>query len=116
MKKIILLTILTLSSFSYAVSETAKGVKKDYEKFKVEMNKELDDLEVKINDLKAKAKTKGSETQDKTIQELEKSRSELKAELSELKKSGESNWKKFKKNFAESVDSLNKKIQKSLED
>lgn len=116
MKKIIIAALFTFSIIAFAASETAKGVKKDYEKFKIEMSKELDEVEKKIDELKTKSHAKGSDTKEKTIQELEKARLELKAELSELQKSGESNWKKFKKNFAESVDSLNKKIQKSLED
>lgn len=115
MKKIIFVLIFALTTTTLA-SETAKGAKKDYEEFKVEMTQKLEATEKKIAELKAKAKTKGSEAEAKTIAEFEKTRDDLKQSLDELQKKSESNWKKLKKKFSSSVDNLNKKIQKKLED
>lgn len=101
--------------YALQASETVKGAKKDYEQFKKEMNEELDKAEAKIQELKAKAKTEGKETKEETIKDLEKSRDDLKARLNEMQKDGETGWKKFKKKMAASIDHLNKKIQKSLD-
>jgi hypothetical protein len=46
---------------------------------------------------------------------MKKKRDQLKKKLDDIEKAGESKWKKNKKRLAESIDQLNKKIQKSLE-
>ncbi len=114
MRKLLIIISLILGTSLLQASETVEGAKKDYAQFKQEMRAELDAAEAKIVELKGKAKEKGSEAQDRTIQELEQTRDELSAKLEKMQDNGETGWKKFKKNFANSVDNLNKKIQKSL--
>ncbi len=116
MKAIILAIILSTSLGAFAASETVKGAKKDFEQFKAEMNQELNEIDQKIEALKIKAKAKGNETHDKSIVELENTRNELNLKLDSVQKKSESNWKKFKKSFADSMNKLNSKVQKSLED
>lgn len=116
MKMILMIGLLVSFSAYSNASETQKGVKKDYEQFKVEMTQELNEAEIKITELKLKTQEKGSETKDKTIKELERSRDELKASLEKMESSSKQGWAKFKKKFANSVDRLNQKVQKSLED
>ncbi len=113
--RFVLLTLLIQVSNAYA-SETVEGAKKDYDNFKIEMSAKLDQVESELNLLKEKSKEKTSQTQAETIQELEKTKAKLKAELSEMKQTGSSSWKKFKANFAASVDKLNSKIQTKLKD
>lgn len=112
---LILLTLLVQLSGAYA-SETVEGAKKDYESFKIEMSAKLDHVESEIKLLKEKAKDKTSQSQSDSIQELEKTKAKLKSELNDMKQTGNSSWKKFKANFAASVDKLNSKIQTKLKD
>lgn len=114
MRNILIIVSFILGTTLANASETVEGAKKDYAQFKQEMRAELDAAEAKILELKGKAKEKSSEVQDKTIHELEQTRDELSVKLDKMQDNGESGWKKFKKNFANSVDNLNKKIQKSL--
>ncbi|MFZ3229931.1 MAG: hypothetical protein WA160_06990 [Pseudobdellovibrio sp.] len=112
----LVLSALFLLSLSSQASETAKGAKKDYESFKTEMSAKLESVEKEIAELKVKAKQKGNAAQEDTASELEKSKEKLKSELAEIKSSSKSQWSKFKSNFANSVDSLNSKIQKAVKD
>jgi len=107
--------IIAFSLTGFA-SETAKGVKKDYENFKTEMSAKLDSVEKQIDELRAKAKQKGNAAQEESAANLEKSRTKLKADLEDVKQNSNDAWSKFKKGFAESVDSLNAKIQKAAKD
>lgn len=114
-KTIIWGLVLTLTVVTFA-SETTKGIKKDYESFKIEMTRQLDTVEKKIEDLKVKAKQKGNTAQEETAEGLEKSRAKLKEQLAEAKESSQDGWSKFKTGFASSVDKLNTKIQKAVKD
>ena len=113
--RLILLTSFIIFSNAYA-SETLEGAKKDYDSFKIEMSARLDQVESELSILKEKATEKTSQTRSDSIQELEKTKEKLKSELSEMKQTGSSSWKKFKANFAASVDKLNSKVQNKLKD
>lgn len=113
--KIIAATLIFLSVNSFG-SETVAGAKKDFNKFKTEMNEQLEKVEKQISEIKNNAKEKGNATQDELASELEKTRLKLKKELSEASDNGKSNWSKFKTNFADSVDNLNNKIKKAVKD
>lgn len=116
MKAIIISLMLGFIFLGARASETVKGIKKDYTTFKQDMQIKLDATEKKLAELKAKAEAKSSAAQEKSIQEYEQTRDKLKSQLAELEKSSESKWKKVKRRFAESIDKLNQKIQKSLEE
>ncbi len=110
---LLIVTILIGFGTTYA-SETVDGAKKDYENFKTEMSSQLDHVESELALLKEKAKEKSNQTQNESIQELEKTKAKLKAELNQMQQTSASGWKKFKTEFALSVDKLNSKIQKKL--
>lgn len=88
-------------------SETAEGVKKDYAAFKKEANERLEQLDKKIEKLK-------SESKGTMAKEAETARDKLRREVEEAQKTTASNWSRFKKSFAEKVDTLNTKVQKAL--
>ena len=118
MKKLFVLVVSALfivAIGSYA-SETVKGAKKDYAEFKKEMSEQLDAVEKKIAELKEQASQKGGETKEKTVKELEETRDKLKVELAQMQDDGKQGWKKFKKNLATGIESLNAKVQKALKD
>ena len=115
MKSTIISLIILLGLSVTQASETAEGIKKDYSSFKQEMQIKLNEAESKINELKVKAQEKSSTTQEKSILEYEKTRDKLKVQLNDLEKTGESKWKKAKKRMSESIEKLNRKVQKSLE-
>ncbi len=108
--------LLLLLSLTVSASETVDGAKKDYESFKAEMSVKLERVESELALLKEKAKAKSTSAQNSSISELEKTQAKLKYELSEMKQTGATGWKKFKANFAASVDKLNSKVQKSMKD
>lgn len=115
--RLTILTLIAALSFNVsAASETVKGAQKDYDSFKKEMSVKLDETEKQLVELKIKAKEKGTDVKNKTVTELEESRDKLKAQLNELEKNGKEGWASFKKNFADSLDRLNSKIQKALKD
>ena len=114
--KSLLICFAYLFSVNVLASETVKGAKKDYEKFKVEMSARLDSVEKEITEMKEKTKDKSSAARDQALAELEKTREELKTQLNEAKESSGQTWKKFKKSFASSVEKLNSKIQKAAKD
>jgi hypothetical protein len=118
MKKLIFVTVLALALPASAAigSETAKGMQKDYDQFKKEMQVKIDEAQKKIDEIKAQGKESGHEAHAKAVHELEVTRDQLRTQLAEAKADSASKWAKFKKSFAESVDSLNSKIQKALKD
>lgn len=118
MKKLLKFVVVgcALVSLNCFASETVEGAKKDYEIFKSDMSKKLDDVESELVLLREKAKQKGGEAQADSIVELEKTKTKLKAELESMKQTGSSSWKKMKASFAASVDKLNSKVQKKLKD
>ena len=118
MKKLLKFLVVgcALISLNCFASETVEGAKKDYEVFKSDMSKKLDDVERELVVLKEKAKQKSSEAQTDSILELEKTKVKLKTELESMKQTGSSSWKKMKASFAASVDKLNSKVQKKLKD
>ncbi len=118
MKNISKLAVLILFMIlpNARASETLDGAKKDYNSFKIEMSAKLDQVESELNLLKEKAKVKTNQTQTDSIKELEITKAKLKSDLSEMKQSGATSWKKFKANFAESVNKLNSKVQSKLKD
>jgi F0F1-type ATP synthase membrane subunit b/b' len=95
-------------------SETLKGAQKDYESFKSEMFVKLNTAEQKLNELRGQAAHTGDDVGQKTAAELEKSRVELQDQLDHAQQTSTSTWKRFKNNFAESVDQLNSKVQKAF--
>ncbi len=116
MKSIMMSLILVFGFLSVQASETVQGAKKDYATFKQDMQVKLNETEAKIAELKAKAAAKSTAAQEKSITEYEKTRDKLKVQLEEMGKAGESKWKRTKRRMAESIDKLNKKVQKSLEE
>jgi hypothetical protein len=116
MKSIIISIVLVFGFLFVQASETVQGMKKDYASFKQDMQVKLNETEAKIAELKVKAAAKSSAAQEKSITEYEQSRDKLKAQLDEMEKAGESKWKRAKRRMAESIDKLNKKVQKSLEE
>ncbi len=116
MKSIIMSVILVFGFVAAQASETVQGMKKDYATFKQDMQLKLNETESKIAELKLKAQAKSSAAQEKSIAEYEQSRDKLKAQLDEMGKAGESKWRRAKRRMAESINKLNKKVQKSLEE
>ena len=115
MKSIVMSLVLFFGFQGLQASEAVKGLKKDYQTFKQDMQIKLNETESKIAELKLKAQAHSSAAQEKTITEYEQNRDKLKAQLDEMGKAGESKWKNAKRRMAESIDKLNKKVQKSLE-
>lgn len=112
---LILLATLTLASTSYA-SETIKGAKQDYQKFKKEMSLRLEKAEKKIEELRAKSQTHVDDTEKATLEELETTKNKIKVELENMKADSVKTSKKLKKELSASINSLNEKIQKALKD
>ncbi len=115
MKMIIIGLILVYSFTNIMASETIKGMQKDYELFKTDMQIKLAETEKKINELKLKAQAESTVAQEKSIVEYEQKRDQLKTQLEDMEKAGESKWKRTKRRLAESIDKLNKLVQKSLD-
>ena len=111
-----LVGVLFFAQLSAQASETAKGVQKDFEKFKMEMSVKLDSVERQLVELRAKASSKGGATQEAVIGDLEKAQAQLKKDLGKLQDTGKNDWQKLKSDFAESLDRLNSKIQKAVKD
>ena len=95
-------------------SATLAGFKKDMADFKHEMSMKLDSAESEITALKEKAKAKGSKVKQTTINDLESTKARIKTDLNSLDKSSESAWKSMKTKIANTMDSLNTKTQKAL--
>src|SRR5690606_21454427 len=112
----IFIAILFVGLSAFGKSETVEGAKKDYAKFKKEMSAKLDAAEKELDELRAKAKVKGSKVQESTIRELEQTRDRLRRDLNSLGEKSKSTWGELKKNMAESMNSLNTRIQKALKD
>ena len=117
MKKLILpsLFMLFLAQSGWT-SETAKGAKKDYEKFKTEMSNKLDAADVKLAELRSKAKASGNSTKEKLALELEESKEKLRQQQEEIKYESSNSWKKMKKSMSDAAETLNSKIQSALKD
>lgn len=113
---ILCLISIVLSSSSIYASETAKGVKKDYEAFKQEMSLKLDAAEAKLTEVKAKAAQKGGEAQAKTVVELEKTRDRLRQELNGFQEDSKAGWQAFKRSLSKSVNRFNNKVQDALKE
>jgi hypothetical protein len=116
MKTLILtLGALILAATLHAAdSETIKGAKKDLETFKKDMVVKLDKLQTQIETIKKQAHDKGDEAKDKTADELAATRDDVKEKVAKLSDDAGDDWQKMKKSLADSVDSLNKKVQKAL--
>jgi hypothetical protein len=118
MKKLFI--IISALFFAIAVhateSETVKGAKKDVESFKKEMNVKLQIAETKIAELKSKAADKSSKAKTTTIAELEASRDAIKAKMATLSENSKESWASMKKSMADSVNSLNAKVQNALKE
>lgn len=112
MKKLIF--AILLFTLSASASETIKGAQKDFESFKTEMSAKLETVQKQIIDLQSKAKEKGDQAQGEATKDLQKTRDQLQSQLNDMQDSGTSNWRKFKKSFGKSVDQLNTKIQKAV--
>lgn len=97
-------------------SETLKGMEKDFQSIKAELNEKLAKAEVELEKLRAKAKESADEKHKKAVEESEKARDKIKASVAELKEDSKQNWKKLRTGLAESIDGLNSKIQKALKD
>jgi len=97
-------------------SETIKGAKKDIDKFKKEMTVKLESLEKQIQQLRAKAEAKGDEAKTKAADEYAATQKDVKAKVDQATDETGDGWQKMKKGLAESIDSLNKKVQKALKE
>ena len=97
-------------------SETLKGVQKDYELFKEKMQSELKEVDVKIEKLKEVSKAKGQKVKEATAKDLEIAKNNLSKDLEKIQQTSSTKWQEAKKSFAASVDSLNSKVQKALND
>ena len=112
--------ILLVSVFSlfFAVgasaSETVEGVKKDYATFKAEMQTKLDALDLKLNRLVTEGKENGKAARDKAAVDLRAAREDLRRQLEEGRETSAEKWHRFKKDFGRSVDKLNDRLQKAL--
>lgn len=95
-------------------SETVEGMKKDYQTAKAEVGAQLDSLDKKIDELKASTKEKSTAAKELTLKEAEATREKLRADYEKMKADTSSNWTSFKKKVSSSLDSLNKKAQKVL--
>lgn len=112
---LVIFSVIFFSIFANS-SETVKGAKKDFEVFKQEMTLKLQTLGSEIENLKEKTKTKSTEAHGAALQEIEESRVKIAADLQKLEKASESNWKKLKKNIAESIRKLDFKAQELLKE
>ena len=118
MKQILMISLLALGlSFSTSnASETVKGAKEDYKKFKKEMSIKLKEAEKKIEQLQAEGAEEVNEAKKETAKDLIVTKNKLKAELEDLKKDSKSTTAKWKADLAASINSLNDRIQKALKD
>lgn len=116
MRRYLALTTLTIALVYSAAqaSETIKGAKKDYQTFKKNMEGQLEVADKKLEELKAKGVDKVDEAHKTTVSDLEATKSKLKLDLEKLKADGEKATKEFKSKLAESISSLNERIQKAL--
>lgn len=97
-------------------SEAVEGAKKDFAKFKTEMNLKLKALDNQVDELRNKAAAKGSEARQKSLTEIEESKTKIKKDLNDLKEDGKGTWKSFKNDLSKAMDNLHTKIQKALKD
>ncbi|MBX2994453.1 MAG: hypothetical protein KF681_06520 [Bdellovibrionaceae bacterium] len=110
-----LMVSLTFSVSGFAL-ETVEGAKKDYEAAKVEMKAKLDALDAKIDQLKASTAEKSTAAKEKTLKEVQETRDKLRADYELMKNETDSKWKSFKKRMGRTIDKLNAKAQKALND
>lgn len=115
--KFLMASVFVLSSMfagSAFALETVDGAKKDYETAKVEMAAKLESLDKKIDELKASTAAKSTAAKEKTLKEVQLTRDKLRADYELMKDATDSKWKSFKKRFARSVDRMNAKAQRAL--
>lgn len=114
----LLLAIISLSLITFAVnaSETVKGVKKDYQSFKQEMNMQLEQAEQSLEVLKAKGEDHLNSAQKATLAELQATKEKLKSKLDSMVQESVKTSRKVKADLASSISSLNERIQKALKD
>ncbi|MBX3035253.1 MAG: hypothetical protein KF865_15150 [Bdellovibrionaceae bacterium] len=94
--------------------EAVEGAKKDYQTAKAEVAAQLDTLDKKIEELKKSAQQKSTAAKEKALNEAQEARVKLGAEYERMKTDTESNWTSFKKKVARSLEQLNSKAQKAL--
>ena len=118
MKTLLSFVIVISSIFAFSASalETVDGAKKDYEAAKVEMAAKLESLDQKIEELKANTAAKSTAAKEKTLKEVQITRDKLRADYELMKDATDSKWKSFKKRFAQSIDRMNAKAQRALND
>jgi len=113
----LLMSFLVVSfALTGVASEALKGAKKDFQTVKTELTKKLEAAEKSLSDLKSQAADGKNEVKTKAVKEFEETRDRLRQEISELKEDSANNWQKIKKSLAESADTLNAKIQKTLKE
>lgn len=106
-----LITLLMLISVqALADSETLKGARKDVQSFQKEMQVRLERLDQKIERLKKE----GGTQKTRAIQELESARDEVSKRVDEAAEASRGRWAKWKRQVSESVDDLNRRVQKVL--
>jgi hypothetical protein len=108
-----LLAFLIHPSFA---SETVNGAKKDLEKFKQEMSVEFQAIEKKLSVLSDKAEKKSDQVYRDSVKGLSEKRDKLQADLKILEADSKGKWKEAKSLMASSLNSLNERIQKALND
>lgn len=108
-----LAAIFALAHPSLAL-ETVEGAKKDFQNAKEEVAVQLESLDKKIEELKASAQKKSTVAKEKALKEAQATREKLRSDYETLKADADSNWTSFKKKVARSIDKLNSKAQKAL--
>lgn len=107
-----LIALLLFSSGAFADSETLKGVRKDVQTFKQDMQGRLEQLDQTIERLKKE----GGTHKTKAIAELESARDRVRKQVGEATSASQGRWAKWKRQVSESVDDLNRRVQKVLEE
>ncbi len=109
-------SLVFLGGSALAESATVKGAQKDFETFKQEMAVKLEQAQAKLDELQTKAKVKGSNVKEETVTDLRVNRDKLKVQYDELKFESKSRFQRMKTGLSNSIDSLNNRIQKALND
>lgn len=118
MKKLttLIFAAVTALALHAPASETVEGAKKDYQSAKAEVGAQLEALDKKIDELKASAAQKSTAAKERTLKEAQATRAKLGAEYDGMKESAGDNWASFKRRVGRSLDKLNAKAQKALND
>lgn len=110
----LIFSAISLAPVAGLASETVKGAKKDFEKFKDDMRDQLATVEKQISDLRKKIETHTTKVTEQTLKDLDHTRYQIRTDMDNLNEDAEGKWKTVKKGLADSMNTLNAKIQKAL--